>query len=199
MIVIFALGNPGKKFQFTRHNIGFQIADKLIQDFNINPSQKDKNKEIYKGAIGNFNCLIVKSLTFMNLSGNTVRQITSFYKIDLEECWVLHDDLDLMFGKIKVKSGGSNGGHKGLESIDVLNGNQYNRLRFGIGRPSKKNLVEKYVLNKFNVQEKKTVLQAVQLISDNFYLLLNKKKEKFITKISQELNTKKKNLKANGF
>ena len=72
MIVIFALGNPGKKFQFTRHNIGFQIADKLIQDFNISLSQKDKNKEIYKGAIGNFNCLIVKSLTFMNLSGNTV-------------------------------------------------------------------------------------------------------------------------------
>ena len=192
MIVIFGLGNPGKKFRFTRHNIGFQIADKLIQDFNISLSQKDKNQAMYKGSIGNFNCLIVKPLTFMNLSGGTVRQITSFYKIDLEECWVLHDALDLVFGKIKVKSGGGNGGHKGLESIDALNGNQYNRLRFGIGRPSKKNLVEKYVLNKFNAQEKKDVLQVVQLISDNFYLLLNKKREKFITKISQELNTKKK-------
>lgn len=141
-LLIAGLGNPGIKYHLTRHNIGFEILDSLAQSLNVKFENSRFNAEIVK--IPSCNTFLVKPNTFMNLSGEAIVPIMNFYKID--SLLVVHDDLDLEFGCIKFKKAGSNGGHNGLKSIDSLFGNDYYRLRFGIGRDL--NVVD-YVLSKF--------------------------------------------------
>jgi PTH1 family peptidyl-tRNA hydrolase len=152
MKLIVGLGNIGDKYSLTRHNIGFMVVDKIIND--LNPF--DISKTIFRGKLyKKGNLLLLKPSTYMNLSGESVLAVASYYKIDIDDIVVIHDDLDLEFGALKVKNGGSHGGHNGLKSIDTLLGREYNRVRVGIGKPKTKSEVVKFVLSNFSIDERK--------------------------------------------
>lgn len=148
MKLIVGLGNIGERYKLNRHNVGFLAVDYLVDEFNafkINFSKGDlfKIKEF----------LFLKPSTFMNNSGESVALVKSFYKIENENIIVIHDDIDLKLGALKFKKGGSSGGHNGLKSIDKHIGNDYYRIRIGVGRPEKKEEVVNYVLSDFSKDE----------------------------------------------
>ena len=184
MFLICGLGNPGKEYIDTRHNIGFALIDKLVSFYNFISYKKDSKKEIFKGVINNNSCFLLKPLNFMNLSGQPIREVMNFYKIEKNRIFIVHDDLDLELGKVKVKVGGGNGGHNGLSNIDEMIGNDYYRIRIGIDRPGEKHLVSNYVLNKFNETEKDIINKQLNNITQNFELVLSDT-GLFLTKLSE--------------
>ena len=186
MWLICGLGNPGKKYQNTRHNVGFQFVDEIIKKNNFKLIKKNKSKEIYRGLINDNECLLCKPIVFMNLSGSSIQEVVNFYKILKSNIIVVHDDLDLPVGKIKIKRGGGNGGHNGLLSIDNTIGVAYNRLRIGIGHPGLKELVNRYVLQKFKPNEKKIITKIIKLTIKDFHLLFDNK-TLFLSKLSPKL------------
>ena len=184
MFLICGLGNPGVKYTNTRHNIGFKLADKLISYFNFDKVKKDKTKKLYSGEINNCKILILKPLNFMNLSGRPLLETVNFYKIKKNNIFVIHDDLDLELSKIKIKNGGGNGGHNGLASIDKCLGENYNRIRIGIGHPGNRDLVSSYVLNDFLEEENEILEKKLNKITNSFDLVLSDI-PLFLTKISE--------------
>lgn len=165
MTLIVGLGNPTDKYKNNRHNIGFMVIDKLINDHNaINITKASFKGFLFKSK----NLLLLKPMTFMNLSGESVQAVDSYYKPD--QIIVIHDELDVSFGEIRFKNGGSHGGHNGLRSIDAHVGVDYDRIRMGISRPEFKSGVTKHVLSDFgNVQQAclKTVIEkACEIVID---------------------------------
>lgn len=180
MILIVGLGNPGEKYQNTRHNLGFMVLDKLARKFlSLKQTKWQEDKK--------FNCLLlrippnillVKPLTFMNASGVAVKKLADFYKIESQNIWVIHDDVDLPLGKIKIRPGGGSAGHRGVESIiRELGTDKFVRFRLGIGHPNRianskyqisnirrqmPKLTEKYVLGEFGTEEKSEVKQMIK-------------------------------------
>ena len=149
-MLIVGLGNPGSVYEFTRHNIGFLVIDELIKRQNAHKNSSSS----FQGDLFKFkNHFLLKPLTFMNLSGNSVVAVKKFYKID--EVVVIHDDLDLPFGTLRFKYAGGNGGHNGLKSTDEKISRDYVRVRMGIGKPEHKGEISSYVLGNFNEQEQK--------------------------------------------
>lgn len=156
MFLIVGLGNPGQKYQNNRHNIGFLVVDSIIHALSAT-KLNDKN---FKGTLYKSNqILLLKPLTFMNLSGESVLNVINFYKIT--DFLVIHDDIDLPFGAIKFKFGGGSGGHNGLKSIDALCGNEYYRIRYGIGKPSTKERVINWVLEDFCANEMQSNMDLI--------------------------------------
>ncbi len=154
MKLIVGLGNPGARYRFTRHNFGFFVLDQLAEDQDIMMSQTGFDALWGKGVIAGQSVLLAKPQTFMNLSGKSVRKLADFFKIVVEDVLVVHDDLDLPFGVIRLKAGGGQGGHKGLISIcDSLGGPEFHRVRLGIGKPAQRSAVERYVLEPFTESE----------------------------------------------
>ncbi len=149
MKLIVGLGNPGLKYEKNRHNIGFLVLDYLINEFNATKLSSKFKGELYKAG----EYLFLKPTTFMNLSGDAVREVKNFYKIDNNDIIVIHDDIDLKPGALRFKKGGSSGGHNGLKSIDSNIGNDYWRVRIGVGRPENKQEVVNYVLSDFSEDE----------------------------------------------
>ena len=150
MKLIVGLGNPGPAYRSTRHNIGFMVIDKLLEDLpHNNITKKSFFGELYKSK----DLLLLKPTTFMNLSGKSVQAVANFYKINSSDILVIHDDLDLSFGAVRIKIGGGNGGHNGLKSIDAAIGREYCRLRLGIGKPEHKGMVANFVLSAFSKKE----------------------------------------------
>ena len=184
MFLICGLGNPGKEYIDTRHNIGFALIDKLVSFYNFILYKKDSKKEIFKGVINNNSCFLLKPLNFMNLSGQPIKEVMNFYKIEKNRLFIVHDDLDLDLGKVKVKVGGGNGGHNGLLNIDEMIGNDYYRIRIGIDHPGEKHLVSNYVLNKFNETETDIINKQLNNITQNFELVLSDT-GLFLTKLSE--------------
>jgi PTH1 family peptidyl-tRNA hydrolase len=127
----------------------------------------------------------MKPLNFMNLSGQPIQEIINFYKIDKKKIYVIHDDLDLELGKVKLKFGGGNGGHNGLSNIDEMIGNNYNRIRIGINHPGSKDLVSSYVLNKFTKDEINTIEKKLDKVTNNFNILLDDQ-VLFLTKLAED-------------
>lgn len=150
MYLIIGLGNIGEKYQFTRHNVGFMVIDEITK----NLTTSNINKTIFKATLlkSTYN-LFCKPQTYMNNSGLSARSIKDYYKIEIENIIVIHDDLDLPFGTVKFKIGGGNGGHNGLKSLDSHIGKDYIRVRIGIGKPSHKSDVANYVLSDFSKEE----------------------------------------------
>jgi PTH1 family peptidyl-tRNA hydrolase len=185
MFLICGLGNPGKKFINTRHNIGFQLLDKLSDFYNFSSYKKDNKKEIFKGSINNNTCLLMKPLNFMNLSGQPIQEIINFYKIERNKLFIIHDDLDLDLGQVKIKFGGGNGGHNGLSNIDEMIGVNYYRLRIGIDHPGTKQQVSNYVLNKFTETEMSVIDKKLNNITKKFEILLDDS-NLFLTKLAEE-------------
>lgn len=171
MWLICGLGNPDKKYEFTRHNLGFDLVDSLVAFYNFNSIKKDKSIELFKGVLGKENCLICKPLTYMNHSGPAILKLVNFYKISKSKILIIHDDLDLVVNKIKIKIGGGNGGHNGLLSIDEAMGNNYKRLRIGIGHPGIKEMVSSYVLEKFSSTDRELINKKIILLTKNFSLI----------------------------
>ena len=150
MYLIVGLGNIGEKYQYTRHNVGFLVVDEMtknLQTSNVNNSNFQST--LLKSGYN----LFAKPTTYMNNSGLAVHSIKEYYKIDLENIIVIHDDLDLPFGTVKFKIGGGHGGHNGLKSIDACIGKEYIRVRVGIGKPQDKAEVANYVLSNFSKEE----------------------------------------------
>ena len=161
------LGNPGLKYEFTRHNIGFRIVDSLAQDIEIEFKKvKSYYSLISRGMINNHKIMLIKPQTFMNLSGRAVSKIVSYYKIPLRDLLIVYDDLNLELGKIRIRKKGSAGGHKGIESImQYLNSEEIPRLRIGIGNPSVNFNFDcvSYVLSNFNGNEKDKIKETIKL------------------------------------
>lgn len=180
MFLLVGLGNVGKEYENTRHNVGFLCVDRIMEQYGIFNHQVKFKADIYSGKIDNNDVLVIKPQTYMNKSGVAVSLVKQFYKIPIENIFVFHDDLDLEFCKLKYKIGGGAGGHNGLKSIDEMIGKNYHRIRVGIGRPEFKNDVVNYVLNKFNGDDMLKIQKVVDVVSDNITLLFGDKKDGFI-------------------
>ena len=154
MFLIVGLGNPGEKYNKNRHNIGFMAVDEIVRRHSFSKWQKKFSGEVCSGTISMEKAVLLKPSTFMNLSGQSVQQAAHFYKIPPENIIVLHDELDLLPLKVKVKTGGGNGGHNGLKSIQKCIGTpEFQRVRIGVGHPGSKDKVSPYVLSDFSKKE----------------------------------------------
>ena len=166
-MLIVGLGNPGSTYASARHNIGFMVIDELVKRLDVRVvSSSNFNGEVYKFS----NHFLLKPLTFMNLSGNSVAAVKKFYKID--EVVVIHDDLDLPFGTLRFKKGGGHGGHNGLKSADEKISREYIRVRLGIGKPEFKGEVGSYVLSDFNEKEKLHLDEWISHCCDSIEFIL---------------------------
>ena len=186
MLLFVGLGNPSPDNENNRHNIGFKIIDAINQKFNLS-KQKPKFKGLLTtGNIGNKKVYAIKPLTFMNNSGICIRELIEYFKIESEDVIVFHDDLDINFGKIKAKFGGSSAGHNGIESIDNFIGKDYSRVRIGIGKGNSKTNVTDYVLKDFDEEEKIKLENITNNITDSLSILLDKKLELFSSTINNK-------------
>jgi len=188
MTLVIGLGNPDSKYKYNRHNVGFMVIDRLVDDHTTTKINKSSFKgELFKSA----NILFLKPQTYMNLSGDSVRAVCDYYKP--ERIIVIHDDLDLPFGTLRYKIGGGHGGHNGLRSIDSHIGKDYYRVRIGIGKPNNKQDVANFVLSDFpksdedNLKKiidvsveatKKLVKEELNVVSSLFTLKNNFKEKK---------------------
>ena len=184
MILFVGLGNPTSDSQNNRHNIGFKIIDAINQRFSLS-KQKPKFKGLLTtGNISNKKVYAIKPLTFMNNSGICIRELIEYFKIDAKDIFVFHDDIDVDFGKVKAKFGGSTAGHNGIASIDKFIGKDYSRVRIGIGKPDPKISVSEYVLNNFNEEEKEQLEKITNNIIDSMSILLDKKLDLFSSTVN---------------
>ena len=186
MFLFVGLGNPTPNSENNRHNIGFKIIDAINSKFKLS-----KQKPKFKGLLttGNINekkVYAIKPLTFMNNSGICIRELIEYFKIEAENIIVFHDDLDIDFGKIKTKFGGSSAGHNGIESIDKFIGKDYSRVRIGIGKPHDKIAVSDYVLKDFDDDEKQQLETLKNNITENLAILIDKKLDLFSSTINNK-------------
>lgn len=185
-VLLVGLGNPGRQYEHNRHNVGFMIVDALADvsaSFSSAFKKVGPHAEILPVSFERKKVILVKPLTYMNLSGRAVRFLVDFYKIASDNIYVFHDDIDLAFGRVKIKKGGGNGGHNGLRSIDELIGREYWRIRIGIGRPLEKSMVASYVLHDFEDDESDIISKISKKTATNLSLLFSDPK-----KLEQELN-----------
>lgn len=162
MKLIVGLGNPGKQYEKTRHNVGFEVIDELSNRLNISLSQA-KFKGMYgAGVVNGEKIILLKPLTYMNLSGESIGAVMNYYDIDVDDLLVIYDDLDLPTGKIRLRQKGSAGGHNGIRSTIAHTGTQeFKRIRVGISRPQNRMPITDYVLGKFSKEEQAEIDQAV--------------------------------------
>ncbi|EHR1327612.1 aminoacyl-tRNA hydrolase [Clostridium perfringens] len=165
MILIVGLGNPGNQYEQTRHNIGFDVIDYMANKYNI-----DVNREKFKGICGegfieNKKVILLKPLTYMNLSGESIRELANFYKLEDDEIIVVYDDISLDIGRLRIREKGSAGGHNGIKSIiQNLGGDKFPRVKVGVGQP-KDNLVN-HVLGKFSKEDREHIEKVIPVVSD---------------------------------
>lgn len=165
MILIVGLGNPGKQYEQTRHNIGFDVIDYMANKYNI-----DVNREKFKGICGegfieNKKVILLKPLTYMNLSGESIRELANFYKLEDDEIIVVYDDISLDIGRLRIREKGSAGGHNGIKSIiQNLGGDKFPRVKVGVGQP-KDNLVN-HVLGKFSKEDREHIEKVIPVVID---------------------------------
>ena len=184
MILLVGLGNPTPDSNNNRHNIGFKIIDAINKKFELS-KQKPKFKGLLTtGNISKKKVYAIKPLTFMNNSGICIRELIEYFKINSEDVIVFHDDIDINFGKIKAKFGGSSAGHNGIESIDKFIGKDYSRIRIGIGSPNGKLEVTNHVLKDFNEEEKEELASITNNIIGALKILLDKKLELFSSTVN---------------
>ena len=185
MLIWVGLGNPSKKHEKQRHNVGFMAVDEIASEYSFGSWREKMNAHIAEGEISGQKIMLVKPQTFMNRSGNSVSQISKFYKISENSIYVFYDDIDLKSGQIKVKIGGGHGGHNGLRDIDQHIGKEYWRIRIGIGRPHEKALVHNWVLNDFSLEERRSWLDLLlRAIAMEALILAEQQQEKFMSRVT---------------
>ena len=186
MILFVGLGNPTPDSENNRHNIGFKMIDSINKKFNLS-KQKPKFKGLLTtGNIANKKVYAIKPLTFMNNSGICIRELIEYFKIDAQDVIVFHDDLDVEFGKIKAKFGGSSAGHNGVASIDKFIGKDYSRVRIGIGKPKDSMEVADYVLQNFNDDETIGIDKITENITESISILVDKKLDLFSSTVNNK-------------
>ena len=186
MLLLVGLGNPTPDSENNRHNVGFKIIDSINKKFGLS-KQKPKFKGLLTtGNINNQKVYAIKPLTFMNNSGICIRELIEYFKIDAENVIVFHDDLDVEFGKIKAKFGGSSAGHNGIASIDKFIGKDYSRVRIGIGRPKTKADVSDHVLKDFDEDEMILLEKITKNIIDSMPILIDKKLDLFSSTVNNK-------------
>jgi len=186
MLLFVGLGNPTPDSENNRHNIGFKMIDVLNQKFGLT-KQKPKFKGLLTtGNIGEKKVYAIKPLTFMNNSGICIRELIEYFKIDVEDVTVFHDDLDIDFGKVKAKFGGSSAGHNGIESIDKFIGKEYSRVRIGIGKPKTKATVSDHVLKNFDDDEMLELKKITNNIVNSISILIDKKLDLFSSTVNNK-------------
>ena len=190
MLLFVGLGNPGQRFVGNRHNIGFMAVQAIARRNDIAPWRRRFQGVAVEGTIGGDKILLLLPGTFMNESGRAVAEAVSFYKLAVSDIVVFHDELELPPGKLRVKTGGGNAGHNGLRSISAHVGNDYRRVRLGIGHPGDKNLVESYVLQDFAKSEWPWVEALCDVVADNAGLLITGKDSTFQNKVHLAMSAK---------
>jgi PTH1 family peptidyl-tRNA hydrolase len=186
MHMIVGLGNPGQQYTGTRHNVGFMMLDYLAAKHNLAFLDSKWQALVAKAVIWDLSVLLLKPETFMNLSGTAVAQAVHFYKLPPENMIILHDDLDIEFGRLKIVSGGGDGGHKGIRSIiEHLGTNNFSRIKIGIGRPASSILPEKYVLGKFESDEKELIEQKIPVVFEGIRIFMQQGIAKAMTVINR--------------
>ena len=186
MLLFVGLGNPTPDSENNRHNIGFKLIDALNKKFGLS-KQKPKFKGLLTtGNVADKKIYAIKPLTFMNNSGICIRELIEYFKIDAEDVIVFHDDLDIEFGKVKAKFGGSSAGHNGIESIDKFIGKDYSRVRIGIGRPKTKSNVSDHVLKDFDEEEILQLEKITNNIINSMSILIDKKLDLFSSTVNNK-------------
>ena len=186
MLLWVGLGNPEPGMARQRHNIGFMAADTIALRHGFGPWRSRFKGQTAEGRIGTHRILLLKPMTYMNLSGESVQEAASFYKVEPAGITVFHDELDLEPGKIRVKKGGGNAGHNGLRSMDRHLGTpEYWRVRLGIGHPGDKARVTGHVLGDFSKADQQWLLPCLDAVADNAGLLADGKPEDFMTRIAR--------------
>ena len=183
MYVVVGLGNPGKQYENTRHNVGFNVIDILAKEYGISVSKIKHKALIGEGRVGSEKVLLVKPQTYMNLSGETLIDIYNYYKVDMENIIVIYDDIDLDVGKIRIRKKGSGGTHNGMRSIiKCLGANDFPRVRVGVSKPKPGRDLADFVLSRFRKEESDDVELGLEkaakavdvMIRDNIDLAMNK-------------------------
>ena len=183
MLLFVGLGNPGAPYAGNRHNIGFIVLDALARAHHAGPWRKRFQGDATEVVIGEERIILLKPDTFMNESGRAVNEAMRFYKIDLKDVFVFHDELDLAAAKVRVKLGGGNAGHNGLRSITAHCGNEYHRIRLGIGHPGHKDAVHGFVLSDFSRAERDWVDDLCGAMADAAILLAHHEDASFLNKV----------------
>ena len=182
MKLLVGLGNPGAEYAGNRHNVGFMAVDAIAERHRFGPWKKKFQGQAADGEIAGERILLLKPQTYMNESGRAVGDAARFLKISLGDIVVLYDEIDLEPGKLKAKTGGGNAGHNGLRSLTAHLGNDYRRVRLGIGHPGDKALVHSYVLNDFGKSERPWVEALCDAVARNAALIVQGDDSKFQTK-----------------
>ncbi|WP_455476730.1 aminoacyl-tRNA hydrolase [Bartonella sp. B41] len=190
MWLIAGLGNPGLHYQNNRHNIGFMAVDAIYQSFSFSSWSKKFQAEISSGFVNDKKVFLVKPQTFMNLSGQAIGEILRFYRLEVKKLVVIHDELNLSPGKVRVKIGGGNNGHNGLKSIDAHCGTEYCRIRLGIGYPASKEFVNQHVLGNFAKSDQEWLHLLLDTIATNIAFLITGNISLFMNKVSQTIQNK---------
>ena len=184
MLLLVGLGNPNPGNLNNRHNVGFAVIDAINEKFKLS-KQKPKFKGLLTtGKISERKVFAIKPLTFMNNSGVCIKELIEYFKINVKDVFVFHDDMDIDIGKIKAKIGGSNAGHNGIDSIDKNIGKNYSRIRIGIGRPKKNSVGADHVLDNFSGDERQNVEKVTKSIIESLSILINKDLNLFSSKIN---------------
>ena len=189
MLLIAGLGNPGPQYAKNRHNVGFMAADAIARRHSFSGFSKKFRGELAEGTLAGEKVLLLKPMTFMNLSGDSVGEAMRFYKLGPADILVMHDELDLAPGKLKLKTGGGNGGHNGLKSIDAHCGKDYKRLRIGIGHPGHKDRVNPHVLGDFAKSDQEWLQPLLDAIADNVDFIARGDDPGFLNKIALATGT----------
>ena len=173
--MVVGLGNPGETYAKTRHNTGFMVVDKLSDAFSIALDKQKFDARFGIGFINGVKIVLAKPMAYMNRSGPQVQNVAGYFRILCEDMLVVHDDIDLAFGRLKIKEKGGDGGHKGVRSImDAFGGGDFTRLRIGVGRPDAEKGASDYVLGKFTLEEKKVLSQIITSAKDAIVTILCK-------------------------
>jgi peptidyl-tRNA hydrolase, PTH1 family len=190
MLLFVGLGNPGANYANHRHNVGFMAVDAIASRWTIGPWRRRFQGAAAEGALGSERAILLKPGTYMNESGRAVGEAAHFYKIQAHDLIVFHDEIDLPLGKVRVKAGGGTAGHNGLRSISAHVGNDYRRVRIGVGHPGDKALVQLHVLSAFGKAEREWVEALCGVIGENAPLLARGEDASFQNKVHLALAAK---------
>jgi len=183
MLLFVGLGNPGAQYAGNRHNIGFMALEAIAREHRFPPFRARFKGRVSEGTIGGERVILLAPETYMNESGRAAQEAARFYKIDLPGIVALHDELDLAPGKLRIKTGGGNAGHNGLRSLTAHLGNDYRRVRLGIGHPGDKAMVHSYVLNDFGKGERAWVSALCDAVARNAAMIVAGDDSKFQTRV----------------
>ena len=183
MLLLVGLGNPGARYVGTRHNVGFMAVQAIAKRHGIGPWRRRFQGVACEGTLGGARVLLLLPGTYMNESGRAVAEAAHFYKLPLADITVFHDEIELPPGKVRVKVGGGIAGHNGLRSISEHIGNDYRRVRIGVGHPGHKDLVEHYVLSDFAKSEQRWVEALTEILADNVDFLVRGEDASFQNKV----------------